>query len=436
MNTQVLQGVALQPNLMRIDRLLTKTQSLWQPPEFSSFGINAAYQRVIEHLDLADIVSELDLEQLDTIDADPGQLFDIFGGPLSAIAPDYEAVCNDLAPLLLPSTAPPKPAQINFPFWLETGIGGRKLAQIKHFIQATESLHGESLPNEPLHSNVLEWCAGKGHLGRLWLYYAAQQQGNAQTQVHSLEWQTQLCQQGAQLAQQLQLPQRFYPADAMQPILWLSMQYPDHALALHACGDLHRSLLEQGVQQGLASFTLAPCCYHLSADALYRPLSKQLRSTTALQLSKAALKLAVQGQVTGGQRIRTLRHQEVRWRLAYQCLREDLYEGPHVGYQPLPALPKAVLSEGFEGFLNWAFTQHSWRPEHTMDSLALLEQARVLQLKLRRVDVVRHNFRRLLELWLVLDRAVFLQEHEYEVEVMVFCPYPVSPRNLLIRARK
>lgn len=428
MNSEVLQGSALPIALMRLDDLLTQTLSLWRPPEFTSSGIETAYQHISQCSALALIVNQLSLEQLDAIDAEPEQLCAYFGRALGTLVPDYVAILNDLAALLVPSTEPIETASIRFPFWLETGIGGRKLAQIKHFIQATAAHQGD----------VLEWCAGKGHLGRLWLYHA-HQQGNDQTHMHSLEWQAQLCQQGAKLAEQLQLAQTFYPQDALQPIPWTTMHTPDHALALHACGDLHRSLLRQGVAQGLTSFALAPCCYHLTADNIYQPFSQQLRATSTLRLSKAELKLAVQGQVTGGRRIGILRQQEVLWRLAYQCLREESLGAEcdsKASYRPLPALPKVLLSEGFEKFLDWAFTQHNWRPERAVNSQQWLTRARELQLKLRRVDVVRHNFRRLLELWLVLDRAVYLQEHQYQVEVLSFCPYRVSPRNLLIRAHK
>ena len=51
------------------------------------------------------------------------------------------------------------------------------------------------------------------------------------------------------------------------------------------------------------------------------------------------------------------------------------------------------------------------------------------------LDLVRHQFRRLLELWLVLDRALYLAEQGYRVEVGEFCSRELSPRNLLIDAR-
>ena len=52
------------------------------------------------------------------------------------------------------------------------------------------------------------------------------------------------------------------------------------------------------------------------------------------------------------------------------------------------------------------------------------------------MELVRHLFRRPLELWLVLDRALFLQEQGYRVELREFCPRHLTPRNILIHAER
>ena len=51
-------------------------------------------------------------------------------------------------------------------------------------------------------------------------------------------------------------------------------------------------------------------------------------------------------------------------------------------------------------------------------------------------DLVRMAFRRPLELWLVLDRALKLEEADYKVELSEFCPPSLTPRNILIAAQK
>jgi hypothetical protein len=48
---------------------------------------------------------------------------------------------------------------------------------------------------------------------------------------------------------------------------------------------------------------------------------------------------------------------------------------------------------------------------------------------------VRFLFRRPLEIWLALDRALLLQEQGYAVQLGTFCAPHVTPRNLLIQGK-
>ena len=50
-----------------------------------------------------------------------------------------------------------------------------------------------------------------------------------------------------------------------------------------------------------------------------------------------------------------------------------------------------------------------------------------------RLELVRHAFRRPLELWLVLDACLFLTEAGYDVELRELCARELSPRNLLVQ---
>jgi hypothetical protein len=56
--------------------------------------------------------------------------------------------------------------------------------------------------------------------------------------------------------------------------------------------------------------------------------------------------------------------------------------------------------------------------------------------QVRRHELLRHLFRRPLELWLVLDYAVFLEEQGYRVRLGTFCERTLTPRNLLLDARR
>lgn len=302
------------------------------------------------------------------------------------------------------------------PFWLETGISGRKLAQI-------DALCQQWLPTR---LPVLEWCAGKGHLGRI----LAQRFGQP---VSSVEWQPQLCAEGALLANKHQLKQEFICADVLSAPLASVLKPEQHLVALHACGDLHIRLLRQAVQHGCRQLQLVPCCYHLIAAEQYQPLSA-LGQQHSLALGKDDLKLVVQGQATGGARIDRLRHTEVLWRLAYDELRADI-SGDR-SYQPLSSVGKRWFSGDFASFARWAAGQHQLILPASIDWPDYLARAAERHLLVRRIELVRHLFRRPLELWLALDKALYLQQHGYQVRLTQLCQPAITPRNILLSASK
>jgi hypothetical protein len=55
---------------------------------------------------------------------------------------------------------------------------------------------------------------------------------------------------------------------------------------------------------------------------------------------------------------------------------------------------------------------------------------------MERISLVQQPFRRCLEMWLVLDKALFLAENGYQVEISQFCSRAMTPRNILIHAVK
>lgn len=305
------------------------------------------------------------------------------------------------------------------PFWLTQGIKGRKLAQVRAFIAQV-----------PEHQAMaIEWCAGKGHLGRL--LSLAQQRP-----VTSIEWQSALCAEGAELALKHQLPQTFIQQDVLatagdgkiQQILRNSRT----AMALHACGDLHIRLLGHASEAQVRDIYVAPCCYHLTRQVHYEPLSKAAQQCD-LKLNKNALRLAAQGLVTAGRRARGLRHTELVWRLGYESWRQEQLNDPN--YRPLNSVSKAIFMGSFEDFCRWAAAQHGVSLNSSFDADYWLTRGKQRFEVTEAIEQVRLKFQPYIERWLLLDRAVFLTEQGYEVSLEAFCDRELTPRNTLIKAR-
>lgn len=290
-------------------------------------------------------------------------------------------------------------------------IPGRKRQQIEAFAAAAAP-HGTA---------VVDWCGGKGHLGRL----LARQW---QVAVATLEIDPQLCAAGHLLAQRSGASQEFTCRDALTA--GDALAAGRHAVALHACGDLHRSLLRQGAAAGIARFDVAPCCYHRGVGDDYQPLTEGLQT----RLSRDDTRLAVTETVTASPRLTRQRDLEMAWKLGFDAWRRA--EAGLIGYRSFKPVPAAWFRGDFAAFVG-RLAEREGHPLGMRRGLAEFECIGwQRQRELMRLSVVRHVFRRPLEIWLALDLAVYLENRGYAVDLGSFCARRLTPRNLLISARR
>lgn len=394
---------AFSDQFVYLDHCLTQYQQFWRFSPFHCAALpwpESRLQQVLQQLTTTEV------QQLEQDDASCRQFFSEFFPELTGLTPFAAADSG------YPETSPTE-----LPFWFSRDIKGRKLEQIQAF---AAQMQQSALP-------VLEWCAGKGHLGRLVCF-------SQQRSVTSLEWQQALCLDGQQQAEKLNLPQHFIQADVLVEDARQHLISEQQVIALHACGDLHNRLLQLASAKGTVQLDIVPCCYHLISSESYQPLSAAARQSGLGPLSRDELKLAVQAQVTAGERVARIRHLEVLWRLAYQELYQQM-QG-QTEYRPLASVSKHWFSGEFSAFAHWAAAQHQWQiPEH-VDWDGYLQLGQQRQWLVRKMQLVRSLFRPALEYWLVLDRALFLKQQGYQVQIKQFCDYQLTPRNLMISGSK
>jgi len=382
----------------QLDQLLTISRQYWQILPFELLELpwseNSALSTFLEQL------SDDDIEHLDGNDQ----------ALYAALSPLLSLPVNFLESLPLNYESLP-----NIPARFIAGIKGKKWAQIDKF---AATIPVRKLP-------ILEWCAGKGHLGRAISLVQ-------QREVTSVEWQQELCVQGQALADKHNVDQHFVQADvfdSQQPTLLRDEQ---HAVALHACGDLHVELMQQACSSGTQYITIAPCCYHLVLQDRYRPLS-QLGCASSLTLSKQDLRLSIAQTVVATKRERKHRATEVAWRLGFDLLQRQINKTD--SYLPLPSIKQSLLTGSFGDFCRWACDVKSLVLPMVID----VEEFEALGWQRRKtnakIELVTHAFRAMLERWLLLDRVLFLVERGYEVQLTEFCDKKITPRNAMIAAR-
>jgi hypothetical protein len=384
--------------LLELQSALDAHQALWRPSPF-----HVRRPAWCDHWPaLAEAVSGLDPSALERLSDDPAACRAWLAPRLPVVAV-LGTLCDvpDLAARALP------PCDAHF----DWSIPGRKRAQIEAF----------AAQGPAARAPLLEWCAGKGHLGRR-LALADQ------VPVSSLEFDPALCAAAARLAARAGIAQTVLCADALDGAAHARVR--DHAvLALHACGELHRSLVRTAADGGARSYRIAPCCYHHGADDGYRPLSRD----ASLPLDAGALRLAVTETVTAPRHVRQRLARDQAWKLGFIALR-DVLEGEAVRtFRPVPS---RWLAGDFATYGQALAQREGVRLPGVVDWAHWLAVGERRRAEVRRFELVRHAFRRAIELWLVMDLALGLEEAGFGVQVGTFCARSLTPRNLMVLAER
>ncbi len=178
---------------------------------------------------------------------------------------------------------------------------------------------------------------------------------------------------------------------------------------------------------------IAPCCYNRINRNEYQALSSVgLRSS--LQLSLEDLALPMSETVTAGARIRRQRDTSMARRLAFDLLQRQLRGVDE--YLPTPSLPSAWLDKPFADYCHDLAALKELSTIGTPDWQAMETAGWQRLAEVRNLELLRGLFRRPLELWLNLDRAIFLSEQGYVVRLGTFCDTPLTPRNFLLLAER
>ena len=383
-----------------LDKVLHQHQYLWQPRPF--YYQDCPWQT--EHASLHQALLILSRTELETLQNDDLKLNAFFAAflpntcqQLSRFKPEYSSKKIKLSA-----------SQLN-------GIPGRKVEQISAFSAALPKPKGD----------IVDWCSGKGHLARVLHWHH-------QAPIHCLEFDKQLCNSGAAIAIKHQTKIQFYHHNVLTDLPATLQQQPHCHVGLHACGQLHIQLLTTA-SQFAPQIAISPCCYHKIPGNSYIPLSNTAKQA-ALKLSVDDLHLPQEQTITGGQRIHRLRDKEQLWRLGFDELQRDITQNRN--YLPLPSIQKTLLNGSFSNFCQWASAQKLITLPSSINEPHYLNRAQLRLSQTRRLELVRQLFQRPLELWLALDRTLYLFEQGYTARLQQFCSRRVSPRNLLITAER
>ena len=400
----VLTGEALLARFTALDAFLTTHQALWKPRPFTHLQLpwEGSYP------ELAQWLRQRSLEDAEN---DHHQPWLIQHAP--APFPELAGISHALSVV---AELPGKELE-TAAHRLSVDVPGRKWQQIEAF---ASRLHFATKP-----THWLDWCAGKGHLGRRLL--------QAEQQLTCLEYDPALVASGQQLSQRHRLPATHLQQDVLAAEAGLAI-HPEHTpVALHACGDLHVRLMQLASAAGCTQLAIAPCCYNRISAERYQPLSDVAKGSV-LQLTLDDLSLPLTETVTAGARIRRQRDHSMARRLSFDLLQRQIRGRDE--YLPTPSLPSAWLEKSFIEYCTDLAALKDLSTVGSPDWSALEAAGHQRLAQVRNLELVRGLFRRPLELWLVLDRALFLSQKNYHVRLGTFCETPLTPRNLMLLAER
>lgn len=203
-------------------------------------------------------------------------------------------------------------------------------------------------------------------------------------------------------------------------------------IGLHACGDLTPIIIKKFIDSENEYLLSYGCCFH-KLTPQYINLSKQAKESPLI-LSNHSLTLAAKGYKPKTSQELTFRDQVKKYRYGLHiylkdhkalefasignALRSD-YEGPFYQYAHKYAFDqlKDVSQTDLENFI------HDPRTLEKINRLIYL-------------GIIRSFLARLIEVYIVIDRALYLSQQGFEIYLQETFDRKLSPRNLSLGAKK
>ncbi len=208
-------------------------------------------------------------------------------------------------------------------------------------------------------------------------------------------------------------------------------------LGLHTCGQLANDQIKSSALHKIPGLINFGCCYHKLEDHEHSENISELASSLSnkIEMGHFALTLSARAHRKMDDKDHDLKLKVKLYRYAIHFLLHDEYQ-----LKKLVTLgnsnPK-LYNESFGVYVLEQFRRINIVSKHTMKELneyfADHERQEIIW-KMLAAGFIRNAFGRLLELYILLDRVIYLEEQGYDSKLFEFFDEELSPRNLGIVA--
>lgn len=207
------------------------------------------------------------------------------------------------------------------------------------------------------------------------------------------------------------------------------------SLGLHTCGPLALTLMRETVAhqgRGLLNFG---CCYYKMNPEKDFPVSQFYQQENFFRLNLYALSLATRSHAEMGSETYKTKERVKYYRYGLHLFLMEKYNNSH--FTDVGECPVSVYWMPFAHYLRLKLSEI--KPGHGFSDADFEEfyHSTEIQHKLREMflcNIIRWQLGRALEVYLQLDRCLFLAEQGFEVKFEQYFTESLSPRNLGILA--
>ena len=210
-------------------------------------------------------------------------------------------------------------------------------------------------------------------------------------------------------------------------------------LGLHTCGPLANHQIKASCSKKIKGIISFGCCYEkLQHDPDSQNISQAAKNLKGpIIFNYFALTLATRAHRKMHEKDYELKMKVKYFRYAIHILLHDEYDTKEL--VSLGNSSPKLYDESFGDYVIEQFRRIGLPLHHTKEELnAYFSDSSRQELiwKMLVAGLIRNAFGRLMELYILLDRTLFLEENGYSVQLLEFFDEPTSPRNLGIVAAR
>ncbi len=208
-------------------------------------------------------------------------------------------------------------------------------------------------------------------------------------------------------------------------------------LGLHTCGALANTLIRSAEKFKSTALFNFGCCYYRMNPEVDLWQSQFYQSHHFPKLNLYGLTLATRSHAEDD---RSTFDTKIRVKLYRNALHLFLLEKYHNKYETdVGECPIHIYWQPFSHYIGMKLKELNLQHHYTEKEFEDFYQRPDIQKTLRTIilcNLIRWQLGRALEVYLLLDRVLFLEEHEYQVSLKTYFQESLSPRNIGILAHK